>query len=327
MSSGLEHGYRPGEIQKILNDAQSILETDFTEVRALSSNLEVIGTAYRNPEPQDKTAARISVVRLGCQEVPLTPPDQFTLSTEELLSNICSASENVDLMLVSFMDPETFGQGRSIVEEIPGRVECPVINLRDDIYAPQAALSNLLGIQSRLGPLAGKRIAISWGFGSVFPLPTVPHSMIAAASQLGAKIRVVAPKDFGLLRRVIREAEESAPDDVSIEETDQFEGAFDDVDVIYALNWCRLSDFQHPERNTEYASEYRDWFFTTDNTPENGLFLTQAPAQTELLASQKLLSSERNMTQDWLKRRVVTLAASMAYLAPSLTNPPMRHLI
>ncbi len=327
MSSGLEHGYRPGEIQKILNDAQSILKTDFTEVRALASNLEVIGTAYRNPEPQDKTAAGISVVRLGCQEVPLTPPDQFTLSTEEVLTSICSASENVDMMLVSYIDPDTFGEGRTIVEEIPGRVECPVINLRDDIYAPQAALSNLLAIQSRLGHLSGKRIAISWGFGSIYPLPTAPHSMIAAASQLGANVRVVAPKEFGLLRRVIREAEENAPDDVVIEETDQFDGAFTDVDAIYALNWCRLSDFQHPERNKEYASEFRDWFFTTDNTPENGLFLTQAPVQTELLASQKLLASERNMTQDWLKRRVVTLAASMAYLAPSLSEPPIRHLI
>jgi hypothetical protein len=96
------------------------------------------------------------------------------------------------------------------------------------------------------------------------------------------------------------------------EEVDEFEGSFKDADAVFALNWMRLDDFNHPERNQEHAQEFKDWYF--DALPTKTLFLTLPYTNSGLLASRKVLGGDQDITHLWLKNRVTILAATIAYL-------------
>ena len=82
---------------------------------------------------------------------------------------------------------------------------------------------------------------------------------------------------FNVLNRVIKKASNLSTNS-SIEETHEFKGSFEDVDAVFALNWCCLEQFNHPDRNAEIASAYRHWFFSDENLPKRCLFTTQPPA-------------------------------------------------
>ncbi len=65
----------------------------------------------------------------------------------------------------------------------------------------------------------------------------------------------------------------------------------------------------------EAAREFKDWHF--DRLPGQTVFSTIPSTQPSLLASRKILGSEQNITPLWLKNRVTTLAATIAYLVES----------
>ncbi|MEE9353518.1 MAG: hypothetical protein V3U94_03765, partial [Candidatus Thorarchaeota archaeon] len=126
---------------------------------------------------------------------------------------------------------------------------------------------------------------------------------------------VAAPPGFSLVRRAVREARKRAKTtSVVIEEIDSFEGAFEDADAVFALNWGRLDNFNHPERNAEDASQFKDWFLTGNMLPKSCLFTTEPPVQDDLIAGGELLQSNRNVTSTWLSRRVAVLAASILHV-------------
>jgi ornithine carbamoyltransferase len=107
---------------------------------------------------------------------------------------------------------------------------------------------------------------------------------------------------------------------VLFEEEHEFEGALKDADAVFALNWFRLDDFNHPERNPDHAKEFKDWFVDESALSEDCIFSTVPPAQSGLLASKKVLASDRNITQFWLKHRVISLAATISHMVESSTK-------
>jgi hypothetical protein len=80
------------------------------------------------------------------------------------------------------------------------------------------------------------------------------------------------------------------------------------------MNWCRLDDFNRPERNAEHASKYRNWHFTKDVLPQKTLFITDPPVQTELLATRAVIDSVNNITPDIFAWMVQALLASISYV-------------
>ncbi|MFX1484442.1 MAG: hypothetical protein ACFFCP_14780, partial [Promethearchaeota archaeon] len=205
-----------------------------------------------------------------------------------------------DILLTAFSSSETFGEGRMLTKQFADTSKVPLASLHDDVYAWQSALANLLGLESRLNGLAGKQIAMTWVYGDSFTTPAPANSMLISALAFGAHVRLVAPDKFSFLNRVRRVAEDTSQCcNVLYEELDEFEGSFKNADAVFALNWMRLDDFNHPERNQEHAQEFKDWHF--DSLPESTVFATLPYTQSNLLASRKILSSERNMTSLWLK--------------------------
>ncbi|MFW9885981.1 MAG: hypothetical protein ACFFEX_16465 [Candidatus Thorarchaeota archaeon] len=276
--------------------------------------LEVLGSLFQNGPLFEARAIQVAAGRLGCRTVDLGWNHAQRMSTESLQTEVNMFNKAVDVLLTAFVDMDTFGAGRRVVEQLGAFSRVPLISLSDDIYASQSALAVTSALWEHLGDLKGKNIAVSWGFGSNHVLPSAAHSLCLLGASLGANIRVVSPSDFSLLNRVLRDAQDRAKTaGGTFEECHDFD-SFHDVDAVYAMNWCRLDDFNRPQRNSEYASKHRDWHFTKDVLPQRALFVTRPPIQTELLAGRALIDGENNLTSDLFAWTVQALLASISYV-------------
>ena len=145
--------------------------------------------------------------------------------------------------------------------------------------------------------------------------------MLIAALAFGANVRLVTPSEFSFLNRVRRVARDTSMcSNVLFEEENEFEGSLKDADAVFALNWFRLDDFNHPERNQEHANEFKDWFVDEDILLERCIFSSVPPVQSGLLVSRKIVGSDRNITPLWLKHRTITLAATIAHMVESSSH-------
>jgi ornithine carbamoyltransferase len=305
-------------LQNIIEVAKRVDTSGFSTIRELLQSVRVIGRIFHGESPLEHRVTDIAAARLGSSLIDLGWPDASTMSTDTMLDSIRMSSAAVDLILTAFASSETFGEGRILTSQFADASLVPLISLHDDVYAWQDALTTLLGLESKLHGLSGKQVVVTWGFGNSFVNPAPAHSLSIAALAFGANVRLVTPSKFSFLNRVCRVARDtSACCNVLYEEEHEFEGSLRDADVVFALNWMRLDDFNHPERNQENAKEFKDWFVDESTISEKCIFSSVPPVQSGLLASHKVLVSERNITPLWLKHRTIVLAATIAHMIES----------
>lgn len=298
-------------VTEILKVAQEIETNGFSKVAKGLRNPFILGTMFHNAESREAHICELTGARLGVPVVDLSWRDVESKETSVLLDELRMAESSVDLLLTAFASKETFGEGRKLTTKFPRSPKSPIVSLHDDIYNWQTALSHLSGFYNRIGNLSGKQIVVSWGFGSDFASPAVAHGLIMTSALAGANVRVVEPPDFPTLNRVRKEAAESSG---SVEMTSDFANAFSDADAVYVLNWFRLDDFNHPERNVNYVSKYKDWYLTENLLPESYILSTDPSIQSGLSISSELLQDPRCINTSWLSRRVQTLAATIHYV-------------
>lgn len=301
-------------VTDILKVAHDIEISGFSEVSKEIRDSLVLGTMFHNAASREVQVCELTGARLGVPVVDLSWRNVESKETSMILDEIRMASNVVDVLLTAFSTfsgRETFGEGRKLTEKFPTFSDVPLISLHDDIYNWQTALSHVLGFQNRIGDLSGKQIVVSWGFGSNFTNPSIAHALMVASALAGADVRIVAPPDFPTLGRVRKEASQSS---VSVEATSDFESAFKDADAVYVLNWFRLNDFNHPERNAKQASKYKDWYLTPELLPDSCILSTDPSIQSDITVSSELLHDQRCINSSWLSRRVQILAATIDHV-------------
>lgn len=308
-------------VTEILSIAADIDSNEFPCLEKEMERFLILGKMFYGASPRDGPICDLTAARLGMRPVDLSWTDVDSSDTDTLLNEVRMSSKAVDLLITAFSSNETFGDGRRLTTKFPDVSTVPVISLHDDFYNWQSALSHLLGFQNRLGDLRGKQIVISWAFGSSFSSPAVAHGLMISSALLGADVRVVAPPEFSLLNRVGKKAaEKSAEAGSTFEESSSFEDAFEDAHAVFSLNWFRLNEFNHPERNSQYASNYKDWFLTHEILPEKCIVSIEPPLQTDVTISSELMQNHWNSMDTWLVQRVLVLAATITYVLRESKN-------
>lgn len=303
------------ELERLIQD--TLRHSDFSShaVNEEALHATVVGSLFHNVAAQESRILDLTCARLGHHHVELGWDIVSSRAADDILSEVSMLSPAVDLLVTGFIDRETLGAGRSMVEEFPKASLVPVVNLVDEMYSPQSALAVVASFWERLGELRSKRIVISWGFGSVFTLPSTAHSLLMMCTSLGADVKLISPPGFSTLKRVIRGAEQRADGSgSSMEESAELQGSLQNAHAVFALNWCSLDDFNHPERTKERALQFDDWYFTQELLPKDCFFMSEPPLQTDLLVDTRVKESVRNLTPSWYVKRVQALAASMSYV-------------
>ncbi|MHA1881798.1 MAG: hypothetical protein ACTSUO_01990 [Candidatus Thorarchaeota archaeon] len=315
MKVSLGHNYEASDINAILEVAQSIMSDGLDSIRPMAPDIQIAGTLFQNAGYFEEQIVSTALAKLGTSAIDTTLPETNAYSESDILAHIEMVSSSLDLLLTSYADSNTFANGHKLTKRFSTSTRCPMLNVGDDIYAPQSALSELLGFQGELGSLAGKHIVVSWGYGTKFVRPSTAHSILEFGAKSGAHMKVVAPSEFGLLNRVVKDAKSYAGSaNGSVEVTTERENAYAAADAVYALNWYRLDDFRRPERNAETASVLRDWYFKEDTLPSGCLFSSLPPLETDLLIDPAFTGSERNLSTSWFNRRIATLVSSIIHL-------------
>ncbi|MGY5854569.1 MAG: hypothetical protein RTU92_13455 [Candidatus Thorarchaeota archaeon] len=304
-------------IESILTSAEAFLSDGYAVLAGSFTSNPTIGLMLHGSPEYEREIAKLFAVKSNWNIVELNL--NLRESIDEILSRIEMVTSPLDMLLTSVIDYHTFGAGRELTKKMAKQSNSPLVNIRDDIYGNLPGLSALLAIKRRLGSLQGKRIAVSWTFGSQFVLPSTAHTLVLSAAMVGADVKIVAPDKFPLMRRVVREAGEYS----NVETVDVFEGAYQGVDAIVPINWCRIDDFMHPERNREHALEYRDWFLAESNIDDSTVVVTEPPIQYDLSMSREIAVSNRNLTRDWYNLRISTLAATTFLTSCESTDGPI----
>ena len=301
-------------LQEVLSLALKLMQEGYDEPRKLFGDSTLLGIFQRNMSDRRLMVVETAAARLGCRLTRHFWPQGFTLDERQILDEVSGFSQTVDLLLAAYTDDTTFGKGRALMEKLSEVTRASLISIQDDFYAHPAALSHLLGFKTQILELRDKRIAISWAFGQKLSLPRTPHSLLRLAPTLGINVRVVAPRKFQLLNRVFKDVAAHASSlGTEIEQSEDFETAFEDCDAVYASPWTRFDNYLHPERNLEDAHEFKDWYFTEDSLPDGCAFSTDLPIQTELTVSNGLKQKWNSFLQGWFSRRVAVLSALIIY--------------
>ena len=278
----------------------------------------ILGKMLHNPSPRENQIVDLTAARSGFSAIDFSWRDFTSTETSVLFDEVRMVSEAVDVLITAISSEVTFGEGRDLSTRIPEHSKVPVVNIHDDVYHWQSALSHLFGIKKGLGSLVDRQIVITWVYGSTFANPSLAHATMMTGILAGANIRVAAPSDFPLLGRVRKDALKSiSGSDAKLEFTSDFDTAFTDAEAVIPLNWFRLDNFNHPDRNPQYASAHKNWFLETDPVPEDCILSTEPDLQVDLSIAPELQQAKQNISSSWLSRRVITLASTISYILDS----------
>src|ERR1041385_3653435 len=113
----------------------------------------------------------------------------------------------------------------------------PIINLESAMHHPCQSLADMLTIREKLG--AGKkRVVLTWAWHPK-PLPmAVPNSFALAAAQMGHDLVVAHPAGYELDDELMESIKaQAAGAGGSVKISNDVDGAFENVDVVYAKSW------------------------------------------------------------------------------------------
>jgi len=301
-------------LEQLIQDTLSYEELVLSMAGDRRQTPKLVGSLLAGVPSIELRVLQLACGRLGYPHVDLGWDDARAKSDEDFTNELSMFSSAVDILVAGLIDWETLGAGRAMIECLAKNSEVPIISLTDEVFAPQSALGVAASFWERLGGLKGKRIAVCWGFGSKFALPNTAHSLLLIFTSLGADVLLASPPDFSLLRRVVRDTKGRAKQSGShFEESADIHELLQTADAVFAANWCRLDDFNHPERNVDHASQFRDWYFTDETLPSDCVFMSEPPVQSDLLLDTKLQRSDRNLTNGWVLKRMQALTASIKH--------------
>ena len=126
----------------------------------------------------------------------------------------------------------------------------------------------------------------------------VPNSFALASAQFGHDLRIAHPKGYELDTDLLTEIERHATDSGgSLEVTNDVDGAFDGVEVVYAKSWGGKQFYGRPEADMEYRATFRsDWIVDEPKMQrtENGIFMHCLPVRRNVIVSDAVIDSPRS---------------------------------
>jgi N-acetylornithine carbamoyltransferase len=130
-----------------------------------------------------------------------------------------------------------------IIEEFAKNSKVPVINMEDNIYHPCQGMADAMALWELFGKdLKGRKIGVSWTWGSSPKKPIAPHhDFMYVASLFGADVVFARPPEMRIDPEI--EAQIKANAEISggsYEAVDNMEDACENADVVYAKNYVCL---------------------------------------------------------------------------------------
>jgi N-acetylornithine carbamoyltransferase len=177
-----------------------------------------------------------------------------------------------------------------VLEAMRTYATVPVINLESCLYHPCQSMADMMTIREKLGRTDGVKVALSWVWHPK-ALPTaVANSFAIAARQFGCDLTIVAPPEYPLPEKVMRQL-----GDVRVTDDRR---VLADQDVVYAKSWVSLLDYGTPPPET-----LRHWIVDRDSLGRAS-FMHCMPLRRNVEATDDVLESPQNWIYDEAENRL-----------------------
>src|SRR5512139_474471 len=161
-----------------------------------------------------------------------------------------------------------YDKSLKIIEEFAKWSKVPVINMEDNKYHPCQGMADVMTLRELFGrDLRGRKLAVTWTWGSSPKKPIAPHhDFMYASSFYGADIVFARPPEMHIdpeIEAAIKENVELNGGSYSV--VDNMEDACENADIVYAKNYVCLdllppvTSKPEPDEMVKLFAKYKVW--------------------------------------------------------------------
>jgi len=185
--------------------------------------------------------------------------------------------------------------------------DVPIVNLESAMHHPCQSMADMMTIREQRGS-GRKKVLLTWAWHPK-PLPmAVPNSFALAAAQMGHDLMVAHPKgyelDEALMEEIGRQAK-SAGGCVTVQH--DVDGAFDDVEVVYAKSWGSKNFYGAAEKEIAEREQYRgEWIVDAARMARtnDAIFMHCLPVRRNVIVTDEVIDSASSVVIDEAENRL-----------------------
>ena len=184
----------------------------------------------------------------------------------------------------------------------------PMINMESALWHPLQALADVMTMRESLGPLQGKKLAITWTHSTADSSASVVHSLALAALRQGMQVSIAHPPGYDLDEDVLSTASDVAAShgdtlEILHEQAKAVEGA----SIVYARSWQSLTDgYGNSTLSASRRGRSRDWTVSEEllQLGESARVMHAMPVRRNLEVSDEVLDGSRSLVYDQAENRL-----------------------
>jgi N-acetylornithine carbamoyltransferase len=291
-----------------------------------------IALVFFNPSLRTRTSMQVGIYDLGGNAVILEPGNtSWTLEHKEGVVMDGDRTEHLKEFVrvleryVSAIGVRTFADMKDwqlertdpILNAFAKYSAVPVINLESAMHHPCQSMADMMTIREKLG-VEKKKVLLTWAWHPK-PLPmAVPNSFALAAAQFGHDLTIAHPKGYDLDEELLQDIKrQAAASGGSVGSTDDVNGAFDHMDVVYAKSWGSKQFYGAAEKDLEYRAQFRnDWLVDEAKMQRtnDAIFMHCLPVRRNVIVTDGVIDSARSVVIDEAENRLHVQKAIMSHL-------------
>jgi N-acetylornithine carbamoyltransferase len=291
-----------------------------------------IALVFFNPSLRTRASMQVGIYELGGNAVILEPGNtSWTLEHREGVVMDGDKTEHLNEFVrvlgryVSAIGVRTFADMKDwdlertdpILNSFAKYASVPVINLESAMHHPCQAMADMMTIRERFGD-GKKKLLLTWAWHPK-PLPmAVPNSFALAAAQFGHHLRITHPKGYDLDSELLAEIENHANSSGgSVEFTDDAEGAFDGIDVVYAKSWGGSLFYGGTDADIAHRTRFKkDWIVNEKKMSKtnDAIFMHCLPVRRNVIVTDAVIDSANSVVIDEAENRLHVQKAIMTEL-------------
>ncbi len=265
-----------------------------------------LGLLFEKPSTRTRVSFEAGMNQLGGQSLFLSASDIQLCRGESIADTARVLSRYLDGLVVRTYD-------HAVVEEWARQASIPVINGLTDLCHPCQALSDLLTIREKKGPLKGLKIAYV-GDGN-----NVANSLIEGTAKMGMVISLACPSGYEPDQRLVDLARvEAEATGASITISDDPHVAVKEAHVVYTDVWVSMGREREQSRRLKALAPYQLNERLLKNARPDAIVMHCLPAHRGQEISAGVLDGPQSVVLDQAENR---LHMQKAILVEWLSGP------
>ena len=291
-----------------------------------------VALVFFNPSLRTRASMQVGIYELGGNAVVLEPGGtSWTLEHREGVVMDSDKTEHVAEFVRVLgrycvaIGVRTFAALRNWEEERADPVlnafakysDVPIINLESAMHHPCQAVADMMTIREKLG--AGRRkVLLTWAWHPK-PLPmAVPNSFALAAAQMGHDLVVAHPRGYELDDELMESIKaQAAGAGGSVKISNDVDGAFENVDVVYAKSWGSRNFYGAAEKDVAERAQYRGQWIVDEAKmarTNSAIFMHCLPVRRNVIVTDGVIDSAASAVVDEAENRLHVQKAILAQL-------------